>query len=348
MLYKPVSARISGMTGRLGLGVVGLGRIGRVHAEIIRLRLEKAELVAVSDVVEELSRGVASRLGVKYYTSYDRLLKDPGVEAVVISTPTHLHKDMVVRALEENKHVFVEKPLTVSSREAEEIVRKVRKSGLVLQLGYMRRFDYAYRRAKKEVSEGVVGRPLSFISIARDPVAPPGWASDPRLSGGIFLDMLSHDFDMARWLLSDEVVEVYVNGGSYLYDEVREKGDLDVVNIMFRTSGGVQGFVHGARKNVFGYELRTEVYGSEGTVYVGSSHDPNYAAGTSRGVVYQGVSWFETRFYEAYVEELKSFVESVLRDQEPLVTAVDGLRASQIAEACWESYEKRAPVRVAY
>lgn len=331
---------------KVGVGVVGLGRIGRLHAEILKMKVNNAELVAVSDVVESIARDVGERLSVKWYTEYERMLKDPKVEAVIISTPTFLHKDMIIKAAEEGKHIFVEKPLTVTTQEAREVISAIRKYGVKLQVGYNRRFDYAYQKAKSDVDKGKIGKPIAFISIARDPGAPPGWAADPKLSGGIFLDMLSHDFDMARWIISSEIVEVYVIGGNYIFEEIRRKGDLDVVSIVFKFKNGVQGLIHGARKFPYGYELRTEVYGDEGVVYVGSSIDNMYARGGKEGLVYHGAPWFEKRFYEAYVNELNEFIEAIVEDKEPPVTVIDGLRVIEIAEACWRSVKEGRNVNV--
>lgn len=331
---------------KIGVGVVGLGRIGRLHAEIIRYKVENAGLVAVSDVIEELAKSVGEKLGVKWYTDYDKMLRDERIDAVIISTPTFLHKDMIIKAVEQGKHVFVEKPMTVTVSEAKEVVNTVKKHDVKLQVGFNRRFDYAYRNAKKYIEEGKIGEPITYIAVARDPGAPPSWAADPKKSGGIFLDMLSHDFDMARYLLNDEVVEVYVIGGNYLYDELKAKGDLDVVSIAFKFSKGVQGIIHGTRKFPYGYELRTEVYGSEGVVYVGSNIDNMLALGTKQGLTYFGAPWFEKRFYDAYVEELKAFIKSIIEDTEPPVTVIDGLRTVQIAEACWHSYRTGRSVKV--
>ena len=333
---------------KLGFGVVGLGRIGRIHAEIIKFKIDEAKLVAVCDISKELATSVAGKFGVKAFTNYDEMLKDPEIDAVVIATPTFLHKDMIIKALENKKHVFVEKPITVTSSEAKEVVAAVRRYSMKLQVGYMRRFDYAYKNAKKIIDEGKIGKPITFISIARDPGAPPGWAADPKLSGGIFLDMLSHDFDMARWLMSSEVVEVYVIGGNYIYEEIKAKGDLDVVSINFKFSSGAQGIIHGSRKSAFGYDLRTEVLGTEGTVYVGSNIDNMFSCGLKEGIMYQGIPWFERRFYDAYVEELKHFINAVLKDEEPLITAEDGLKVVQIAEACWKSVKEGKPISISY
>ncbi len=330
---------------KVGVGVVGLGRIGRLHAEILKYKVENAELIAVSDVIENLARSVGEKLGVEWYTDYDKMLANEKIDAVVISVPTFLHKDMIIKALEAGKHVFVEKPMTVTVSEAKEVVAAVKKHGLKLQVGFNRRFDYAYLNAKKRIENGEIGKPIAYIAVARDPGAPPSWAADPKKSGGIFLDMLSHDFDMARFLVG-EVVEVYVIGGNYIYDELKAKGDLDVVSIAFKFDNGAQGLIHGTRKFPYGYELRTEVYGSEGVIYVGSNIDNMFAIGTKQGLTYFGAPWFEKRFYEAYIEELKAFIKSIVEDKEPPVTVIDGLRTVQIAEACWKSYREGRSVRV--
>lgn len=336
------------MAGTIGVGVVGLGRIGRIHAEIAKFRVDNARLVAVADSIEGLARGVGESLGVEWYTSYEKMLRNESVDAVIISTPTFLHREMILRAVEEGKHVLVEKPMTVTVGEALDVVSRVSKAGVKLQVGYMRRFDYAFKRAKEAIDSGSIGRVISYIAMVRDPGAPPGWAADPTKSGGIFLDMLSHDFDMARWLASSEVSEVYVAAGNYLFEEIREKGDLDVANIVFKFESGASGVIHAARKSTYGYDLRVEVYGSEGTVFVGSRIDPNYSLGTREGVTYQGASWFEKRFYDAYVAEQNHFIKCIVNDEKPLVNEVDGYRVVEVAEALWRSYRESRPVAVEY
>ncbi len=329
----------------VGFLVVGLGRIGRLHAELLRYRVENAKLVAVCDVIESLARDVATKLGVKYYTNLDDALRDKDVDAVVIATPTHLHKDMCIKALEAGKHVFVEKPLAPNLRDAKEIARYVEKTKLKFMVGYMRRFDRYYARAQQIVRSGELGKVIAFLSIARDPQPPPGWASDPKLSGGIFLDQLSHDFDIARWIVG-EVREVYVVGGNYISEEIKARGDLDVVSILLRFENGAQGFIHGARRNAFGYDLRTEVYCEHGTVFIGNPVDNLSAVGTEKGITFEGIPWFEKRFYEAYINELRDFVDSIVKDREPGITVNDGVKAVEIAEACWKSFRSGKPIEL--
>lgn len=329
------------------VGVVGLGRIGRLHAEAIATgKVKNARLIGVSDIVEPLARNISKRLNVDYYTSFDSMLKDSRIDAVIIATPTYLHKEQIIQSLEAGKHVFVEKPMTVSSEEAEEVVKAVEKMKLKLQVGYMRRFDEQYRRAKSIIKEGGIGKTIAFVNIARDPEAPPGWASDPKLSGGIFLDMLSHDFDMACWLLSSEIKEVFVYGGNYIYEEIGRKGDLDVVSVLFRFVNNAQGFIHGARKSVFGYELKTEIYGDKGTIYIGSPYENLFAVGRKDGILFEGLKWFEKRFYDAYTRELNHFITSIIEDKRPEVNEHDGYRAVKIGEACWKSFQEHEKVEV--
>ncbi|RLE75024.1 MAG: inositol 2-dehydrogenase [Thermoprotei archaeon] len=331
---------------KIGVGVVGLGRIGQLHAEIFNSKIPNAKLVAVSDVVENLVKSASEKFNVKGYLSYEEMLRDAEVDAVVICTPTFLHKDMIMLAAEYHKHILCEKPLTVTVKEAEEVLSKISNSNVILQVGYMRRFDYAYQEAKKKINAGDIGRPVAFIGIARDPAPPPGWAADPKLSGGIFLDMLSHDFDMARWLMDSEIKRVYVEGGAFIYEEIKEKGDLDVVTINFRFENGAVGFIHGSRKSAFGYDLRTEVLGTEGTVYIGYRQDPMFAIGVKHGLIYSGIKWFFKRFYDAYVEEDKHFIDCLINDKKPLITGEDGKKAVEIAEASWKSLKENKAINL--
>ena len=331
---------------KIGVGVVGLGRIGQLHAEIFNSKIPNAKLVAVSDVVENLVKSASEKFNVKGYLSYEEMLRDAEVDAVVICTPTFLHKDMIMLAAEYHKHILCEKPLTVTVKEAEEVLSKISNSNVILQVGYMRRFDYAYQEAKKKINAGDIGHPVAFIGIARDPAPPPGWAADPKLSGGIFLDMLSHDFDMARWLMNSEIKRVYVEGGAFIYEEIKEKGDLDVVTINFRFENGAVGFIHGSRKSAFGYDLRTEVLGTEGTVYIGYRQDPMFAIGVKQGLIYSGIKWFFKRFYDAYVEEDKHFIDCLINDKKPLITGEDGKKAVEIAEASWKSLKENKAINL--
>lgn len=330
--------------GRLGICVIGLGRAGRIHADIFKHEIAGADLVCVSDQVESIAREVGERLKVDWVVGHQKCLTRDDVQAVVLAVPTYLHTDVIIEALEADKHVLVEKPLARSLEESREIVKRATKSGLVVQVGYMRRFDEAYRSAKKAISEGKLGMPVLYRAIAHDPGPPLNWASDPKLGGGIFYDMLSHDFDMARYLMSSEVSTVYALGSNFLYEELRNKGDYDSVSVMMVFDSGAHGYVEGIRKCVYGYDLRTEIVGSEGSIVVGNMSDDMVTIANSGGIKRMGIRWFMQRFKNAFVEEDRSFVGSILKCSEPEVSVSDGLRAIEIAEACRISAAERRPI----
>lgn len=331
---------------KIKLLVAGLGKIGKVHAENIRFRIKQAELSAVVDIDENVARSLGEKLGVNWYTSYIKALEMEKPDAVIIATPTHLHKDCIIEAAKRGINIFTEKPLTPNLNESKEVVSIVRKCGVKLQIGFQRRFDPIYRQAKRFIEEGGIGKPIAFISIVRDPKAPPAWARDPRKSGGMFADQLSHDFDIARFLLNDEIVEVYVIGDIYIYEDMRDLGDPDASAIIFKTSRGLHGVIHATRKFPYGYELKNEIYGTDGVVYIGTNKDERLAFGVNQGLIYKGAPWFEKRWSEAYLNELEEFVMALLKNGEPSVNLIDGLRASQIAEACWQSYREGRPAKV--
>lgn len=200
----------------VGIGVLGCGTIGRVHAQIIARRAQQARLVAVADVVEGVARDVAAELDVtSVYPSLEKMVSNTEVEAVVIATPNYMHKDNIVEAAEAHKHILCEKPLTLTTQEADQAISAARRAGVKLQVGFMRRYDQGYVKANTLIEQGAIGKPLIFKSISRDSASPlkPGWETDPKLGGGLILTDCTHDFDTARWLMKSEVVSVSAEGG---------------------------------------------------------------------------------------------------------------------------------------
>jgi predicted dehydrogenase len=237
--------------------------------------------------------------------------------------------------------------LTPTLREAKEIVDAAGTAKLVVQVGYMRRFDRGYAEAKDRVVSGFAGVPQVYRAVAHDPAPPTGWAIDPSLSGGIFYDMLSHDIDMARHLMSSEVTSVYAKASDKICEEVRKKGDYDTAVILMTFESGAFGYIEGLRKSSYGYDLRTEVVGSEGSVVVGAMNDPRLLFADKSGVRQGGASWFAGRFQEAFVKQDTSFVKSILANHAPEVSVVDGLRAVEVAEACKISVKENRSVMLA-
>ena len=330
--------------GKIGVGVIGLGNAGMLHAAILKHEVPEAKLVCVSDVSERVASETGQQLEVDGIVGHQELLERDDVDAVVIAVPTQLHMSMLLSALEAGKHAFVEKPLARSLEEARDAIRKVSTSDLVVQVGYMRRFDEAYSEAKSRIDEGLIGRPILYRAVAHDPSPPTGWATDPGLSGGIFYDMLSHDFDMARHLMRSEVSTAYAVGSCMLYTDIGNKGDYDTASALLTFESGAHGYVEGVRKSTYGYDLRTEVVGSEATVSVGNMGDSVITFADKQGIKQRGLRWFMGRFRQAFVDEDRNFIKSIMAHSPPKVSILDGLKAIEIAEACRTSVGTMKPV----
>lgn len=321
-----------------------MGRAGQIHAEIFRDKSPDAVLACVVDQAEKIAKDAGTRLGVDWATDVREAVEVAGVDAVVVAVPTNSHFRVASAALDAGKHVLIEKPLAHTLEEAKRLSLRAQSSGLVFQVGYMRRFDRAYREVKDKIESGSFGRLLVYRAVAHDPAPPPGWAADPSMSGGIFYDMLSHDFDMARYLMSSEISSVYAVGSSAVCPEVALKGDLDTVAVLVEFESGAHGYVEGFRKSPYGYDLRTEVVGSDGSAVIGSMNDPSLTFADENGIRQSGMRWFADRFSAAFLAQDNSFVRAILTRSDPAVSAVDGMRAVEIAEACRLSVAEKRPV----
>jgi len=321
-----------------------MGRAGQIHAGIFKDKVPEATLMCVVDEAENAAKDAGTRLGVNWTTDTDKALRDDTVDAVVVAVPTYSHASVASAALEAGKHVLVEKPLAHTPKEAERLFREAQSSDRVFQVGYMRRYDRAYREVKDRIANGSLGLLLIYRAIAHDPAPPPGWAADPKLSGGIFYDMLSHDFDMGRYLMASEVSSVYAIGSSKVCEEVAKKGDLDTVAVIMKFKSGAFGYVEGFRNSPYGYDLRTEVVGSGGSAVVGAMNDPGLTFADQKGLRQYGVKWFADRFNAAFVAEDNDFAKAIVTRGDPRVSASDGIRAVEIAEACRLSVARKKPV----
>jgi inositol 2-dehydrogenase len=326
--------------------VAGMGRAGKIHAENFLNRVEGAKLVGVVDPIEPIAKQASKKLGVPYWLDSKEVIKAKAFDALAICTPSNTHSRLIVEAGRAGKHVLCEKPLALSLAEAEEALKSAEREEIKLQLGYMRRFDKYYSEAKQRIEKGEIGKPLVFKSTGRDPSLPSGWTADPSLSGGIFLDMLSHDFDLARWLMGKEVKEVEARGGAWFYEEVKEKGDQDLVGVLLVFEKEGIGLVEGCRKCAYGYDLRTEVVGSEGALMVGSPYDPNFSIGKREGITPRKAQWFWERFEEAFLLEDKHFIECISKDKQPLVSGLAGKKALEIAMAAKQSLKEGKPINL--
>lgn len=336
----------SGAHRRLNVGLIGLGRLGRVYARDLATRIPETKLSAVSDVSEGLAAQIADEFDVPgAYGSPGDLIADPNVDAVVVASPTHTHREVVVSALERRKPTFCEKPLALSLDESRQVEDAVARSGAFFQMGFMRRFDPGYVAGKRQIDEGRIGTPVVFKSTSRDPYRPSLEYANPASSGGILVDMGIHDFDLARWFMG-EVGTVSAFGGTLAYPELATVGDLDnaIATLVF-TSGSL-GVIDLSRNGIYGYDISTELLGTQGTVRIGYLRETPILLMTKNSVAHDTVPYFMERFERAYTLQLQNFARNVLDEREPPVTAADGVEALRIALAATSACRSGQPVVV--
>jgi scyllo-inositol 2-dehydrogenase (NAD+) len=334
------------MSGRLNVGVVGLGRLGRVYAADLAHRVPKARLAAVADKRAELAAAFAAEYGVaKHYGSHQELIADPEVEAVAVISSTSTHPEVVMDAARAGKAVFCEKPISLSLAEAERMVRVAADSGVFFQMGFQRRFDSGYLAAQKKIAEGAIGTPVVLKSTSRDPFPPPLEFCDPRVSGGLIADMGIHDFDVARMFMG-EVRSVYAVGGTLAYPEMKTVGDIDNAVITLVFENGTLGSVELSRNAVFGYDIRAEVWGTKGSLQIGYFRETPILLMTREGISHDVVPHFMERFGNAYLAQIQNFVSRVLAGARPSITGEDAIAALRISLAANLSLREKRPVDV--
>lgn len=330
----------------LNLGLIGAGRIGRVHAANIVHRIPAATLVAVADVVEPSARQIAEQYRIPSASSdYRDVLADPAVQAVVVCSATDTHAQIIVDAAAAGKHIFCEKPIDHTLAKIDRALAAVEKAGVKLQIGFNRRFDANYARVRQAVADGEIGAPHLMHIISRDPGPPP--IDYIKVSGGIFLDMTIHDFDMARFLMGCEVTEVYTVGGVLVDPKIGEAGDLDTALITLTFENGAYGVIDNSRRAAYGYDQRVEILGNQGSIATSNNY-PNTAVVSSARAICRDLpyNFFMERYTESYVKELEGFVEAVIGDRPVPVSGPDGRVPVVMGLAAAKSYREHRPVRL--
>src|SRR5262249_41188345 len=299
---------------KINVGLVGVGRLGALYARYLAYQIPASNLLAASDV-DPAAETIARELGVtKWYPNYQDLIDDKQIDAIVIVTPTSTHHNIVAAAARAGKGIFCEKPLSISLDEARALERIVDGAGAFVHMGFMRRFDRGFRAAKQKIEQGAIGKAVVFRASSRDPFRPSLEYLDPRHSGGLMIDMGIHDIDIARWLMGD-VSQAYATGGVLVCREIKQVGDIDNAVINLTSENGSLGVIDLTRNGVYGYDIRTEVLGTQGTVKVGYLRETPIVVMTKEGVTHDTVPWFMERFGEAYVAQLQNFIEH-LRSEE--------------------------------
>jgi len=327
------------------MGVIGVGTMGKRHAENIRRLIPDARLIAVADSNLDRARQVATELEVEhYYDSVEALVERKDVQAVAIATPAKFHGRAIKTCAHSGKDIFCEKPLTLTVEEADEILDLTAKAGVRLQPGHVRRYDPAHVRAKKRIEAGEIGDPVIFKSLARDPAPPPVSYMQSGVNGMFFQDSTVHEFDLGRWLMNDEIAELHAYGAVLVFPEAAQFNDIDTALVNMKFSRGALGAVENYMQSGYGYDIRTEIVGSKGTIMLGYLQQTPEVVLTASGTKTDVVDHFLVRFADGYLDEMQDFVRTMLTDRAPKVDGFDGRQAVAAAAAAERSYREGRPV----
>lgn len=329
---------------KLNIGIIGAGRIGRVHAETLA-RLPQAAPLVIADINQAAAEEVAHACGIPHVAGVDDIINSKGLHAVAICSSTDTHCELIVRAAEAGKHIFCEKPVDRTLSRIDTALAAVRKAGVKFQVGFNRRFDANFARVRHAVASGEIGTPHIMHIISRDPAPPP--ISYVKVSGGIFLDMMIHDFDMARFLIGDEVDEIYTVAGVRVDPQIGEAGDVDTAVVTLTFRNGVIATIDNSRKAVYGYDQRVEVFGSEGAVATANKY-ANEAVVSTSGHIRRDLPmhFFMDRYTESFANEMRAFVDAVLNDKPAPVGPEDGRIPVAMAIAARKSLDEHRPVKL--
>jgi myo-inositol 2-dehydrogenase / D-chiro-inositol 1-dehydrogenase len=330
----------------LAIGIIGAGRIGKVHAATLAFQVPEARPVAVTDVNRAAAEELAAACGIpRIAAGAEELLADSEIDAVVICSPTDTHSELIVEAARARKHIFCEKPIDFTLARIDGALEAVAKAGVKLQIGFNRRFDSNFARVRQAVAAGEIGAPHRLHLISRDPAPPP--ISYIERSGGLFLDMTIHDFDMARFLIADEVEEIYTTAAVMVDPAIGAAGDVDTAVIVLQFRNGVIGTIENSRRAVYGYDQRAEVFGSGGAIATANrfAHEAvvSDAAGIRRD---RPMNFFMDRYAASFAAEMRDFVSAVVEDRAVPVTGLDGRAPVVMALAARESLDEHRPVRL--
>ena len=331
---------------QLKVGIIGAGRIGSLHAKSICYNVPTAKVVGITDVFAENAKKVADELGIeKVYADYKEMLADPEVEAVLVCSSTDTHADIAIEAAKAGKHIFCEKPVDLTPSKVEAVIAAVKEAGVKLQVGFNRRFDHNFANIRSMVNDGKIGDVHIVKITSRDPEPPS--AQYAAVSGGMFIDMTIHDFDMACFMAGSEVTEVYANATCLVDPAIGEAGDVDTAIISLKFANGAIGVIDNSRRAAYGYDQRVEVFGSKGAAMASNDTPTNVVYMGADGVVAdKPLYFFLERYMQSFRDEMLQFVDAVLEDKPVPATGVDGLNAILIALAAKKSVAEGRPVLI--
>jgi len=328
------------------VGLIGAGRIGKLHAENLTTHIPHVELVALADTKPTLAKRVADDFNIPYYfDDYHQIIDHPEIDAVIICSPTNTHAQIIQETSSAGKHVFCEKPIDFDLDRTQKTLESVKKNGIKFQVGFNRRFDTNFQSLESRILKGEIGDLHILRITSRDPAPPP--ISYIEVSGGIFLDMMIHDFDMARYLVKNEVVQVYAAGGVMIDKAIGEAGDIDTATVILKFANGVLGTIDNSRQAVYGYDQRIEVFGSNGMIRAENVETDTCILSNAKGSHQPPLPhFFLDRYKSSYLTEMVKFLHCIENDTIPEVVGNDGLKAIQIALAAKESYLMNRPIEI--
>ena len=332
----------------INVGIIGAGRIGKVHCESIMRYVKSATVKAIADpFLTDETKDWAKGLGVnEFYTDYHKILEDKDIQAVLICSSTDTHSTISLEAIAAGKHIFCEKPIDHDVNKILEVKKALENSNVKYQVGFNRRFDHNFKAARKAVEGGQIGD-LNILKVcSRDPGAPP--VSYIKVSGGIFLDMTIHDFDMVRFMSGSEVEEVFAYGAVLVDPAIGEAGDIDTAFISMKLANGAIAVIDNCRRASYGYDHRVEAFGSLGQVAISNDSESTAVVSDANGVHGEvPLNFFLERYMGAYVEEVSEFIDCVVNDK-PVTVGLDcGLQPVLIGIAAKKSLETGVPVKIA-
>ncbi|EKK9390339.1 D-chiro-inositol-2-dehydrogenase IolG2 [Salmonella enterica] len=332
---------------KLRCGVIGLGRVGKMHVENMYL-LPQLDIICAADYfIEEMSDWLYSVNITSGYKNYQELLQRDDIEAVFIFTSTDMHGEIVTAAAQAGKHIFCEKPLSMNEDEQASmaVLRKVKEKGVTLQVAFNRRFDPQFHEVFELVRSGKIGRPQMIKITSRDPDLLPHDLI--KRIGGLIFDFTMHDFDMARFMMQDEVSEVYVKGNTLIDPSLKNIDDVDTLAVMLTFRNGGYALIDNSRRAVYGYDQRVEVFGSEGMAYADNVSESTVKVFNSQHCIMKNpLPDFTVRYREAYRTEILHFIDSVLHHTPVVCTGEDALLAQRIAIAAQQSLKSGLPVKI--
>lgn len=330
---------------KLNVGIIGAGRIGQVHAKSITYHIPQAKIVAISDIYYEGAKRVAESLGIpNAYEDYHEILNNPEIDAVLICSSTDTHADIAVEAAEAGKHIFCEKPVDLTVAKIKKVIAAVEKAGVKLQIGFNRRYDHNFAEIKRLANDGKLGKLQTIKITSRDPEPPS--IDYVKVSGGIFLDMTVHDFDMARFI-GGEVEEVYANAAVTVDEAIGEAGDVDTALIALKFKNGAIGVIDNCRKACYGYDQRLEVFGTGGQASAANDTPTNVSYINENGnMTDKPLYFFLERYMQSFTDEMMEFINAVQNDEQTKTTVNDGLEALRLGLAAKLSVKEHRPVKL--